>query len=78
MKKSEEYVERPHTIRKFKCVESFISEGRKCIEGNTYIAKVFDDDYVKLIFENGEMNFTPELFDKTMVVWGQSVFKEIA
>lgn len=49
--------------RKFKALESFSSEGRNMIESEIYIAYPIDNGY-KLVFENSEMNFTRNLFEK--------------
>lgn len=66
---SERNCERPYTVRTFKCIKSFSTEGRFCKEGKIYEARVYEGDYTKLMFENGEMNFTNELFDRTIVAW---------
>lgn len=64
-----EYHERPFTERKFKCLSSFESEGRYCKEGEVYTARVYEGDYTKFIFENGDMNFTDELFGRVVIAW---------
>lgn len=64
-----DYIEREHKIRKFRCLESFVSERRYCDKGEIYTAKVYEGDYTKFIFENGDMNFTNELFEKVVVEW---------
>lgn len=53
---------------RMKCIESFESEKRFCIEGNTYIAE-HSESNVAFIFENGAMNFTPELWEKVKTAW---------
>lgn len=63
------YYERPFTERKFKCLNSFESEGRFCKKGEIYTARVYVGDYTKFIFENGDMNFANELFERVMIDW---------
>ena len=65
----EKYHERPFTERKFKCLSSFESEGRYCNKGEVYTARVYEGDYTKFIFENGDMNFTDELFERVVEAW---------
>lgn len=62
-------------IRKFKCIESFSTEGRYCYEGEIYEAHPFYD-YYKFVFENGEMNFSDELFERVVEEW-KDVIEEI-
>ena len=50
-------------------MNSFASEGRYCEEGETYTAYVLGSDGYKFVFENGEMNFTTELFERTIEAW---------
>lgn len=54
--------------RHFICIDSFESEGRYCLVGEVYTAYKIDGGY-KLVFENGEMNFTDNLFERTMKAW---------
>lgn len=54
--------------RTFLCLSSFASEGRYCKEGETYTAYQSEGS-VKFVFENGDMNFTPELFDEVVEAW---------
>ncbi|MGM0217669.1 hypothetical protein [Enterococcus sp. AZ126] len=61
--------ERPYTVRTFRCIKNFSAEDRYCEEGRIYEARVYVGDYTKLIFENGEMNFTNELFERTLDAW---------
>ncbi|MEB7440919.1 hypothetical protein NGC20_13085 [Enterococcus hirae] len=54
--------------RKFICLESFSSEGRYCNKGETYTAYPIEGGF-KLVFENGDMNFTTELFGRVVETW---------
>ena len=54
--------------RHFICIDSFQSEGRYCLVGEVYTAYKIDGGY-KLVFENGEMNFTDNLFERTLKAW---------
>lgn len=54
--------------RHFICIDSFESEGRYCLVGEVYTAYKIDGGY-KLVFENGEMNFTDNLFERTLKAW---------
>lgn len=62
------YIEPKHTDRYFRCTESFVSEGRKCLAGLVYTAETYED-HVMLFFENGDMNFTLELFERVVKAW---------
>ena len=55
---------------------TFESEGRYCKEGEVYTARVYEGDYTKFIFENGDMNFTDELFGRVVIAW-KDVLEEI-
>lgn len=57
-----------YTTRKFLCLESFSSEGRHCLKGENYTAYPIGGGY-KLVFENGDMNFTDELFERVVEAW---------
>lgn len=57
-----------YATRKFLCLESFSSEGRHCLKDETYTAHPIDGGY-KLAFENGDMNFTDELFERVVDAW---------
>lgn len=57
-----------YTTRKFLCLESFSSEGRHCLKDESYTAYPIGGGY-KLVFENGEMNFTAELFERVVEAW---------
>lgn len=57
--------------RKFLALETFESEGRFCKEGEVYTAVSIGNGY-KLIFENGDMNFVTELFERTVESWKES------
>jgi hypothetical protein len=54
--------------RKFKCIESFESEQRYCLEGKTYFAYKIGKGW-SLVFENGEMSFTESLFERVVEDW---------
>lgn len=54
--------------RHFICIDSFESEGRYCLVGEVYTAYKIDGGY-KMVFENGEMNFTDNLFERTLKAW---------
>ncbi|WP_461199240.1 hypothetical protein [Enterococcus sp. N249-2] len=56
------------TTRKFLCLDSFSSEGRKCYKDEIYVAYPVEGGY-KLVFENGDMNFTEELFERVVEAW---------
>lgn len=56
-------------FKKYKAISSFSSEERVCKEGEIYTAYDCGGDCIKFVFENGEMNFTKELFVKTMNAW---------
>lgn len=62
--------------RKFKCIESFESEQRYCLEGKVYSAHRIGGDDWCLVFENGEMNFTKDLFERVVKDW-KPVLEEI-
>lgn len=55
--------------RSFLCTKSFESEGRYCKEGETYTAFFNGVDSYKFVFENGDMNFTIELFERVAEAW---------
>lgn len=59
-----------YTTRKFLCTKSFASEGRYCLKDETYTAHPIDGGY-KLVFENGDMNFTDELFERVVDAWSE-------
>lgn len=59
-----------YTTRKFLCLESFSSEGRKCYKDEVYAAYPLEGGGYKLVFENGDMNFTEELFKRVVEAWG--------
>ena len=59
-----------YTTRKFLCTKSFSSEGRYCLKDETYTAYPIDGGY-KLVFENGDMNFTDELFKSVVEDWSK-------
>lgn len=61
--------------RHFICIDSFESEGRYCLVGEVYTAYKIDGGY-KLVFENGEMNFTDNLFDRTLKAWEDVLVEE--
>lgn len=60
--------------RRFKCLESFQSEGRFMTEGEEYHAFVMNDgEYYQLNFDNGYMNFKPSLFEKVIIAWSDNI-----
>jgi len=62
--------------RKFKCLKSFTSEGRYCLRDEIYTAYKISHGW-KFVFENGEMNFTSNLFERTLEDWN-TVIEEVA
>lgn len=54
--------------RTFLCTKSFESEGRQCLKGETYTA-FSNVSGVKFVFENDDMNFTHELFERVVDAW---------
>lgn len=66
-----------YTTRKFLCLESFSSEERHCLKDGTYTAYPIESGY-KLVFENGEMNFTKELFERVVEAWSDALIEVIA
>lgn len=54
---------------KYKALSTFSSEHRHCKEGEIYTAYDCGGNCIKFVFENGEMNFTKELFIRTMDAW---------
>lgn len=57
-----------YTRRTFLCLKSFESEGRVCLKDETYTA-YYGDGSVKFVFENGDMNFSQDLFNKVVDAW---------
>lgn len=55
--------------RYFKCTETSNVEGRYLIAGETYVAEPMIEEGWTLIFENGTINFTDELFERTIRAW---------
>lgn len=63
-------------FKKYKALSSFSSEQRICKEGEVYTAYDCGGECIKFVFENGDMNFTKELFSRTMDAWGD-VLEEV-
>lgn len=63
-------------FKKYKALSSFSSEQRICKEGEVYTAYDCGGDCIKFVFENGDMNFTKELFNRTMYAW-KDVLEEV-
>lgn len=59
--------------RTFRCLSTFSSEKRVMVEGGVYTAEPMIEDGWTLIFENGTMNFTDELFERVVKDWSEVI-----
>lgn len=59
--------------RAFRCLSTFSSEKRMMLKGEVYTAEPMVEDGWTLIFENGAMNFTDELFERVVKDWSEVI-----
>lgn len=64
-------------FKRYKALSSFSSEQRICKEDEVYTAYDCGGDCIKFVFENGDMSFTKELFNRTMEAW-KDVLEEVS